>query len=297
MKKLIYLQISLSSLLFIACDSSSNKAEKTVIPEYNDHSFVKSEWIDSRVAEAETRLSGTPAGLKVWQGIEAHGGLEKWFSNGPLSFHFDYRPIGKGSRRNSVQVVDQWSVRAVHKVADNPAYSYGWDGKNAWSHPDTADVGVNPRFWATTPFYFVGLPFVLADEGVLLEELAPKEFNGVTYDLVKASYESGVGDAPDDFYVIYIHPETQLMGGLRYIVSYPGFFPDGGHAPEKFMEITGLQTAGGITVPTGYNTYWFKDGQPEEHITKIDVPKFSFDPQIGDDYFEIPEGARIQEGL
>lgn len=282
------------SLVLFSCSSYTGETDNSI---GKTSGFIDDSWIIQRVAKSKERLSRSPAGSKLLESIDAHGGLGKWFSNGPLSFHFDYQPLGDGMRRNTRQVVDQWSVRAVHKVADNPDYTYGWDGEDAWVFPDTADIGVNPRFWATTPFYFVGLPFVLADEGVILEELDPQEYNGVTYDLIKASYESGVGDAPDDYYVIYIHPETKLMGGLRYIVSYPGFFPNGGHLPEKFMEITGLQAADGITIPSGYNTYWFKEGQPAEHITKIDVKDFSFAPGTPKDFFEIPEGARLQEGL
>lgn len=269
-------------------------------PEINeDESLAKApnSWVETRVSSAKERLGKTPAGQKLWSSIEAHGGLERWFSNGPISFHFDYQPLDGSKRRNSYQVVDQWSVRAVHEVAENRQMKYGWDGENAWSFPDSADVGVNPRFWSTTPFYFVGLPFVLADEGILLEEFGQKEFNGVVYDLVKATFEEGIGDAPDDFYVIYLHPETREMAGLRYIVSYPGFFPNGGSAPEKFMEIVGLQKVNGITLSKGYNTHWFKDEEVSEHITKIDVTEVSFKPELEKDFFKSPPGAKIRETL
>ena len=290
-----YFLFSLSVLLIISC--SVKQEQDSDLPQEEEAGFIPSSWIESRVSGSEERLNASEAGQLLLSSINAHGGLNSWFGNGPISFHFDYQPLDGGMRRNSYQTIDQWSVRAVHEVADNRAAKYGWDGANAWQYPDTANVGVNPRFWSTTPFYFVGLPFVLADEGVILETLEPKEYKGVTYDLIIASYESGVGDAPDDFYVIYIHPETKLMGGLRYIVSYPGFFPDGGNSPEKFMEILGHQTIDGITVPTGYNTHWFKDEQPAEHITKIDVTEVFFNPELSDDYFNIPEGAKVQEGL
>jgi len=258
--------------------------------------MVEESWINERVNSARERLRETPAGKKIWSSIEAHGGLEDWFSKGPISFHFDYKPLDGGTRRNSYQIVDQWSVRAVHEVADNRDIKYGWDGEQAWSYPDTAQVSVNPRFWSTTPYYFIGLPFVLADEGVILEDMGLREFKGNTYELVKATYKDGVGDASDDFYIIYIDQDTKLMGALRYIVSYPGFFPDGGHAPEKFMEILAMQSVDGIKLPTGYHTFWFKNDQPAEHITEIDVTEISFEPETPNSYFDAPKGAKIQEG-
>lgn len=291
------LTFTLLAFLIAACTAPQESQEQKENQETVEEGFIPSSWIEDRVTKSEERLNGSDAGKLILSSIEAHGGLSKWFGNGPIAFHFDYQPLDGGTRRDSYQTVDQWSVRAVHEVAANRGNKYGWDGQNAWQFPDTANVGVNPRFWSTTPFYFVGLPFVLADAGVILEELDPKEYNGVTYQLIKASYESGVGDAPDDFYVIYIHPETKLMGGLRYIVSYPGFFPDGGNSPEKFMEILGHQEIDGVTVPTGYNTHWFKDEQPAEHITKIDVTEVSFKPELAKDFFDVPEGAKIQEGL
>ena len=246
---------------------------------------------------ARKRLQDSEAGRKIWRSIESHGGLNTWFANGPISFHFDYRPLDGSKRRDSYQVIDKWSVRAVHEVAENRNWKYGWDGENAWSYPDSIDVGVNPRFWSITPYYFIGLPFVLSDDGVILEDLGLKEYKGKTYDAIKASYESGTGDAPDDFYIVYIDHETGLLGALRYIVSYPGFFPNGGHSPEKLMEVLSNQTVDGITLPTGYHTFWFKGGEATEHITEINVTEVSFDKSITNSYFEVPTGSKIQDGF
>lgn len=289
---------TIALLLIVSCTSTTPKEVTKEVPVINNEpklALAPAEWIETRTTKAATKLNESPAGQLLWASIEAHGGLANWFAKGPISFQFDYQPKEGGTRRNSYQVVDQWSVRAVHEVADNRTMKYGWDGSQGWSYPDSADVGVNPRFWSTTPFYFIGLPFVLADDGVILEKYGQKEFNGVTFDLIKASYESGTGDA-SDYYVIYINPETKLMGGLRYIVSYKGFFPEGGHSPEKFMEIVGLQNIDGISLPTAYKTHWFKEDQVGEHITSIEVNEVSFLPETKDDFFTIPKGAKIQEG-
>ncbi len=289
----------LISCLVIASACTTTVKQKNEMPKEDDvkTARVPDSWISTRVEEANGRLNGTSAGKKILASIDAHGGLNKWFSNGPISFRFNYQPLDGGKQRDSYQVVDQWSVRAAHEVASNRNWKYGWDGKNAWQSPDSVDIGVNPRFWSTTPYYFIGLPFVLADDGVILEELEPKEYKGVTYNLIKASYEDGTGDASGDFYVVYIHPETGLIGGLRYIVSYPGFFPNGGHSPEKFMEVLGNQTIDGITISSGYNTHWFKDDKVGEHITSIEVTEVGFMPDLSDAYFNLPANAKVQEGL
>lgn len=282
---------SIIALFVISACSQPSKNNQVDLEGWTPNS-----WIENRVSVAEERLNKTTAGSKMWEAIEAHGGLDKWFSNGPISFRFDYQPIGGGTRRNSYQTVDQWSVKVIHKWLEDESVSFGWDGENAWTFPDTAEVSMNPRFWSATPFYFLGLPFVLADEGINYEELPTQELDGAFYDLVKVTYQTGTGDAPDDFYVIYINQKTKLMGALRYIVSYPGFFPNGGHSNEKIMIISALSEVEGIKLAEGYKTFWWKDESVGEHITNIDVLDVSFTNDLDKNFFKMPEGAKIQEG-
>lgn len=263
----------------------------------SEEEWIPSAWVHQRVNGAKDRLAKSEGGQLVWESIEAHGGLEKWFANGALSFHFDYQPLDGKVRRNSFQTIDQWSVRSVHELATDRSVHFGWDGANAWVYPDTAEVPVNVRFWANTPFYFLGLPFVVSDEGIQYEVLPADTLDNRVYDLVRITFKGETGDAPDDFYVLYIDQQTKLLGALRYIVSYPGFFPDGGHSPEKIMKVKGLTNVDGIRLSSGYETYWWKESVAGEHITNIDVSDVSFKKELSEDFFEMPEGSRIQESL
>jgi hypothetical protein len=65
MKKLI-LALTFPLALF-SCDPVSDKSELAI---------VTSSWIEGRVSRAEEKLSSNEAGQKVWQAIEAHGGLQ-----------------------------------------------------------------------------------------------------------------------------------------------------------------------------------------------------------------------------
>lgn len=273
----------------MACGSQKTNSELEEVG-----GLIPTSWIQSRVGKAQLRLNETPEGKQVWDAIEAHGGLEKWFSNGVLRFHFDYKPLNGSIRRNSYQTVNQWSVQSVHELASNREVKFGWDGEHAWSYPDTAILPLNPRFWSNTPFYFLGLPFVLADEGIVFHSMKQDSLDGQVYDLVKVTYEKETGDAPDDFYVIYLDPSTHQLVALRYIVTYPGFFPDGGHSPEKIMKLKALQKVDSIYLSTGYKTYWWTGGVGE-WITDIDVSEVSFDDELSNDFFVMPKGAKIQK--
>lgn len=253
---------------------------------------VPASWIDERVSQAQQRLNASEAGKLVWQAIEAHGGLQRWFRNGPLAFQFNYQPLDGGTPRNTYEVADYWSARTRHQAMDTTV-EYGWTGEAAWVTPASAEMPYNTRFWSLTPYYFVGIPFVLADEGTFHEYLGEETYQDRTYDAVKITYGENVGDAPDDYYVVYIDKETKQVGVTRYIVSYPGYFPDGGHLPEKFMDWTGHQTIDGITIAEGFDTYWWKDEQPAEHITDIEVTRAEFKSDIADNYFKAPDNAKM----
>ncbi|WKN41744.1 DUF6503 family protein [Tunicatimonas pelagia] len=289
--KLPLLLFTVIILILTNCATPSPPAE-TESAALDSLARVPSSWIDERVAKAQQRLNSSNAGTFVWQAIEAHGGLTQWFSNGPLAFQFNYQPLDGSTPRNTYEVADYWSARTRHQRIDTTG-EYGWTGTQAWIHPADTEMPYNTRFWSLTPYYFVGIPFVLADEGTNFELLGEQTYQDRVYDAVKITFGENVGDAPDDYYVVYIDRETKRVDVTRYIVSYPGYFPDGGHLPEKFMAWIGHQTVDGITLATGFDTYWWKGEQPAEHITKIAVSRVEFTPDITNTYFEAPEDARL----
>ncbi|PPK85331.1 hypothetical protein CLV84_2226 [Neolewinella xylanilytica] len=250
-----------------------------------------------RITAAYERLESDSAARQVLRAIEAHGGLEAWYGNGPLYYHFNYQPLDDGSPRNTFVYNDYVNSRTVHHLASDTTQRFGFDGQEAWSTTGDRVAGMSPRFWSLTPYYFVGLPFVLADEGIGFESLPARELDGTVYDLVKVTFADGTGDAPDDYYILYLHPETGQLDALRYIVSYPGYFPDGGHNPEKLMRITGKTKVDGITLPTGYDTYWWADDQAGDHITVIEVTDYAFLPSLEADFFAMPDGGRVFNDL
>ena len=283
----------LTIILFSQCvPNREDSATAEDLPDAVMQATPPPDWVEERVAAAQERLNATEAGQRIWQAIEAHGGLARWYSNGPLHFQFNYQPLDDSTPRNTYEVANYWSAQTRHQLVEDTTVQYGWDGQQAWA-TDTAAVPYNVRFWSLTPYYFVGIPFVLGDPGVNLESLGKDTFEDKTYDLVKVTFGDNVGDAPDDYYVIYVGQEDHRVGALRYIVSYPGYFPEGGHAPEKLMAYDGAQTVDGIILPEGYRTFWWKEDQVGEHITDISVSEVGFRPEVRQDYFSTPEGAVV----
>lgn len=83
---------------------------------------------------------------------------------------------------------------------------------------------------------------------------------------------------------------------MRYVVSYPAYFPDGEHTLEKIMVFKDLQTVEGITLPTGYRTYMWQTDSVGEYVTDIEVSDVKFLPEFTDSYFHVLENAQVIQG-
>lgn len=94
-----------------------------------------------------------------------------------------------------------------------------FDGKNVLLSPDTA-VMESARFDIFTWSYFFALPYKLSDPGAHWEELDDKTVNGIAYDVGKLTFGKNVGDAPDDWYIIYTDKHTHLIKAAAYIVTF-----------------------------------------------------------------------------
>lgn len=258
---------------------------------------VPESWVDNRVSKAKAKLEKTEAGKIVWAAMEAHGGLKNWYGNGALAFRFNYQPLSGSTQRDSYQVVDVWRNRAVHTSATDPSAKYGWDGETAWVQAkDSTAFAYDTKFWALTPLYLMGHPFVLDGEGVILELLPETTYKNKANDVVKVTFEAGTGDAPDDYYILQFDKETHELTATRYIVSYPEYFKDGGHNPEKFMEVGELVDVSGVLLPKELKTHWTtKEGTQGEYITQIDITDMHFVKDIGEDFFAVPENATLIE--
>ena len=292
----VYFKFSILFLFILSCKETTKPTQESLVNEVTETDIISipKSWVDGRVNKAKEKLGTSEAGEIVWNAMEAHGGLDRWYANGPLSFRFNYQPLDGKTSRDSYQTVDTWSNRAVHTSATDSTAHFGWTGEQAWvKAKDSTSFEYDTKFWALTPLYFYGQPFVLNGEGVNLELLPEVTYKQQKQDVVKVTFDAGTGDAPDDYYILYFGKESHKLAAIRYIVSYPEYFKDGGHAPEKFMEVMGENTVNGILFPTSYKTYWLtKDKKPGEYITQIDVSNVSFENDLPKDFFDVPKDAK-----
>jgi len=227
----------------------------------------------------------------VMASIQAHGGKEKWYGNGQLQFRWTYHMTDRGPQAivDTKQTVDPKTMAVTHEVIGKDIRLGMSDGK-AWITPKGSEFMPPARFWALTPFYFIGIPFVFNDSGANFEKLdAMMAFEGKDYTQVKITYSKDSGDSPDDYYVLLIDPETKLTKGAYYTVTSE-LVTKGKVGPAKFISLDNLADVDGVMLATGHRTFKMTEGKIGEQMRYTDVKGVKFLPR-GTVDLSIPEGA------
>ena len=257
-----------------------------------------------QVEEARERLEASEGGQLVLRAIEAHGGLEAWYNAPTSSYTWEYANVDMNFRFKSHMVVHNQSRFAYHDLLELGSFEkaepvegqFAWDGTDAWMYPASIEQP-NPRFWATTGYYFESIPFILADPGLQYELKPDEELDSVMYDRVDVSYDPGVGDSPGDIYMLYVNKETSLVDAIRYTVTY-------GQTKEEAMQQEEVRetlfyykdyvTVDGLTVATYFNGYHFKDGEKLAPKNDAWASEISFTEPFDESRLVMPEEGRIQ---
>ena len=90
--------------------------------------------------------------------------------------------------------------------------------ENIFVSPSLKD---NPgvRFHAYTWSYFFLFPYKLNDEGTKWDNNFKTKETTNNFDIAKLSFEANIGDAPDDWYIVYTDKKTHLLEDVAYIVT------------------------------------------------------------------------------
>ena len=270
-----------------------------------DRSAVASDTVQQRVEAARARLSATPGGQRVLRAIEAHGGLAAWYAAPTSAYAWEYSNTPANLRFKSYLVADNDTRRVYHRLVmlgtpDQPAPAEGrfaWDGAEAWISPAAIDR-INPRFWATTGYYFESIPFILADPGLHYSVLPEEALDGIPHDMVRVSYDAGVGDSPDDTYTLYLNKDTGLVDALRYTVTYGrprrGEAADARPVRETLFYYEDYVTVDGLTVPTHFRGFDFVDGKKGSFKNEAWASEISFREPFDAQQLRRPDDARVQ---
>ncbi len=255
------------SLTFTACKNEITTTKEAALEKQEEpNSYIEKEYPDA-----------------INSIMKAHGGMEQWDKMNNLCFEM---PSKNGAEIHTVSLKDR---RTKIEAKD---WSIGYDGANVWllqNKPDAYEG--NARFYHNLIFYFYAMPFVLADEGITYEMQEPTQLDGVTYEAVKISYGEGVGDSPEDEYILYFNPESHQMQWLGYTVTYR----DNKKSDRwSFIKYGEWQSVNGLLLPKSLTWYTVEDGKPVAVRNTREFEKVVVtETQLDDSVFQQPEGATI----
>lgn len=266
--------------------------------------------MQARVDAAKKRLMASEAGKKVLRSIDAHGGLNAWFSQDGFGFTYDYAPVSKEKqRKKSHQVIDVMTARAYHSLEIPAKGPFAFDGKKAWSKLE-GDAKFAARFWALTPYYFVGMPFVLSDPGVNLEVVdhTAAAAGLENADVIAVTFDSNVGDAPEDTYHAFLDKENGVLVGLRYTVTYAPFFEgkEKKRSQDKIVHYKDVKAAGPLKLARSHAFFAFdpakekakeKGAALREKLTQATISDVEYNATFDEAKLEMPAGAKVDTSL
>ena len=227
--------------------------------------------------ETSTSISKIKYPKNLENVFKAHGGIDAWKNMKSLVFTME---TPKGDEIIST------NLNSREALLENQKTTIGFDGKQVWLLNKTKEdyKGYDPVYGYNLMFYFYAMPFILADDGINYAETTPLVFEGITYPGIQITYNSGVGETPEDRYVLYYNPKTYKMEWLGYTVN----FIEGIDKKElHFRRYNKWQTINGLLLPETIVGYGFKDDKPTEakrttlfkdiKITKeaIEISKFT----------------------
>ncbi len=182
--------------------------------------------------------------------------------------------------------------RAKLHINDHAIITF--DGHTAWMVPADAEVpGPPPRFHVLTWPYFLAAPYKLNDPGTVLTDAGDLPVReGQILRGTKITFDDGVGDTPDDWYIAFADPDTGRLTALAYIVTYGNDQETAEDTPgiilyDDFVDVQGVPIATTWTFHH-WNVTQGVHGEPKGHATLSDLRLLD---NLSATTFEKPHGA------
>jgi len=170
-------------------------------------------------------------------------------------------------------------------------------GHEAWSAGNLQGISRAPaRFTAWRNFYLFNLPWMTQDSGARLGEPGRRKLPWIDQPCitVKMTFESGSGDTSNDYYTLFIDPESYRLRAAEYVMTYRSMMQAGTDAsPPSIFVWEETASVNGLVVPTHYTVYWSKDQSVA--VKDGEVSDWSFGMAFDEALLEMPDDALPDE--
>ncbi len=237
----------------------------------------------------ETQTTESAMEREYPQGVaavfDAHGGIQKWNAMNNLCFTLEKED------GNETHTVD---LKSRKSRIETDKYTLGFDGEKVWLAQDsTYFQPERARFYHNLMFYFYAMPFVLGDDGITYTDVDALTVGDVSYPGTKISFGDGVGDAPDDEYILYRDSKTNQMVWLAYTVTYG---KNEKNDRFSFIKYADWQEVNGLQLPKTLEWYAVENGVPTTMRSARTFIKPTATPtELEATIFEKPQSGKFAE--
>lgn len=156
--------------------------------------------------------------------ITAHGGITKWTAASALSFTH-ILVYGQPLESEFWVSNETTEIKTERTYHDWPVFNgrLANDGKKTWTENWKLD---NPPGTNVNNIYMaMAMPWLTQKKNVLLtvEPLAALPGDSTAYFVVKLTYKQPSKESPHKYYKLFIHPQTFLLRGLEFNITYAPF--------------------------------------------------------------------------
>ncbi len=263
--------------LFYACGSS-----ETQQAEQAENTNEAAEVPTSEVSQSEPE----PALPLIAELMDAHQSKE-FRTKEAISFDIELYFGGK-LRLDATAMSTTNSDRILISKKDGSQLIY--DGDQVYISPDTAMYD-GARFDMFTWTYFFCAPFKFNDAGTQWEALGEKTLKDQTYEAARLTFEQGIGDSPDDWYIAYVEPESKTLFALAYIVTLNRSVKEAEAEPHA-ISYHNYEEVEGIPIAQEWKFWMWSEEEglgDEIGSAKITNVRF-FSPE--ESTFEVPENSQ-----
>jgi len=204
--------------------------------------------------------------------VDAHGGIDRWRAAPAIRYD--------DIMHNSFAGKDQFAFWVAHEVIDQKTRQVwqdwpmdnariGYDGKQVWS--ENWQKGNPSASMVHFFYYFVNLPWITQDDGVILSEASMFTWPGIEQELyeIRMTFDAApaIGKSVKNYYVLYIDPESYRLVGYQYANGYKPLIEKMGLPEGKevfgpmWRFITRYQEVDGLLFATAFHTMPEPDGR------------------------------------
>jgi len=167
------------------------------------------------------------------------------------------------------------------KIEDVNGLQY-WDGSKAMVLPNQED-NEKARFDLLTWSYFFAAPYKLSDSGVNHEFIGETLLGGAEYRANKMTFEKGIGDTPEDWYIVYKDRNSDLLAAMAYIVTSGEKTVEEAEKDPHVITYEAYTEVGGIPFATQWNFWtWNEAGEMNKLLGSATVSNIEFTEKAGD---------------